>query len=96
MFLGAGEAGLGIAELLTRALVAAGVPEPVARRQCWFWDSKGLVTVLEDGAEAPKAFMPEATDLAERFAQKVGGVTATFSPLATYLRPATNYSRLRV
>jgi len=39
--------------------------------------SKGLVTVLEDGAEAPKAFMPEATDLAERFAQKVGGVTAT-------------------
>jgi malate dehydrogenase (oxaloacetate-decarboxylating)(NADP+) len=44
LFLGAGEAGLGIAELLTKALVGEGVPEADARRQCWFWDSKGLVT----------------------------------------------------
>lgn len=38
---------------------------------------KGLVTVLDDPSQAPKAFMPEATDLAQRFADKVGGVTAT-------------------
>ena len=38
---------------------------------------KGLVTVLEDASQAPKAFMPEATELANRFAEKVGGVTAT-------------------
>ena len=38
---------------------------------------KGLVTVLDDPSNAPKAFMPEATDLANRFAEKVGGVTAT-------------------
>lgn len=38
---------------------------------------KGLVTVLEDPSQAPKAFMPEATELANRFAEKVGGVTAT-------------------
>lgn len=44
LFLGAGEAGLGIAELLTMALVNDGVSEADARRQCWFWDSKGLVT----------------------------------------------------
>ncbi len=34
----------------------------------------GLVSRLEKGADAPKAFMPEATALAERFAAKVGGV----------------------
>lgn len=38
---------------------------------------KGLVTKLAEGAPAPTAFLPEATDLAERFAQKVGGVTMT-------------------
>jgi len=38
---------------------------------------KGLVTVLDDPSQAPKAFMPEATDIANRFAEKVGGVTAT-------------------
>lgn len=38
---------------------------------------RGLVTVLDDPDQAPKAFMPEATDLANRFADKLGGVTAT-------------------
>src|SRR5690606_28512769 len=38
---------------------------------------KGLVTELDDPTQAPKAFMEEATDLANRFAEKVGGVTAT-------------------
>jgi cholesterol oxidase len=38
---------------------------------------EGLVTELDDPDAAPKAFMPEATDLAKRFADKVGGVTAT-------------------
>jgi cholesterol oxidase len=35
---------------------------------------RGLVTKLDDPAQAPSAFMPEATDLAARFARKVGGV----------------------
>ena len=39
---------------------------------------RGLVTKLDDGAEAPSAFMKEATDLAIRFAHKVKGVTMTF------------------
>ena len=38
---------------------------------------RGLVTELDDPAQAPKAFMEEATDLAKRFAEKVGGVAAT-------------------
>lgn len=35
---------------------------------------RGLVTVLDDPSAAPSAFMPEATDLARRFADKLKGV----------------------
>jgi cholesterol oxidase len=38
---------------------------------------KGLQSQLDPGTPAPTAFMAEATDLARRFAEKVGGVTST-------------------
>ena len=38
---------------------------------------RGLVTQLDDPSQAPSAFMEEATDLAERFADKTEGVTTT-------------------
>lgn len=43
LFYGAGEAGIGIGDLIVEALGAEGIGEPAARRQCWFFDSKGLV-----------------------------------------------------
>lgn len=43
LFLGAGEAGVGIGELVVMALEKAGVPHEQAMRQCHFMDSKGLV-----------------------------------------------------
>ncbi len=46
-------------------------------KSAWTAFRTGLVTQLAEGAPAPTAFLPEATDLAERFAQKVGGVTMT-------------------
>jgi cholesterol oxidase len=38
---------------------------------------RALVTQVDDPSQAPSAFMEEATDLADRFADKVDGVTTT-------------------
>ena len=43
VFLGAGEAALGIGNLVASALVQQGLPEEEAIGRCWFIDSKGLV-----------------------------------------------------
>jgi len=48
LFLGAGEAGIGIADTFVAALAEEGIPTAEAREQCWFVDSQGL---LAEGRE---------------------------------------------
>ncbi|MGH7695783.1 MAG: NAD-dependent malic enzyme, partial [Gemmatimonadaceae bacterium] len=43
LFLGAGEAGTGIASLVVRAMMEDGLSEGEAKQRCWFFDSRGLV-----------------------------------------------------
>ena len=50
---------------------------------------RGLVSEITDPAGAPSAFMEEATDLADRFADKVGGVKSSLVTELAFGTPST-------
>ncbi|NQT72119.1 MAG: NAD-dependent malic enzyme [Chloroflexi bacterium] len=55
LFLGAGEAAIGTANMIISALTNNGLSEEEARQRCWFMDSKGLVVKNRDDLNALKA-----------------------------------------
>ena len=60
MFLGAGAAATGIADLIVSALVREGMPAAEARRHCWFVDRGGLV--VQGRADLQEHKLPYAHD----------------------------------
>ncbi len=60
LFLGAGEAGIGIAGLIVSAMVREGVPHQEAKGRMWFVDSKGLV--VESRKDLAEHKIPYARD----------------------------------
>jgi malate dehydrogenase (oxaloacetate-decarboxylating)(NADP+) len=67
LFLGAGEAGIGIGDLIASALVNDGLSPEEARKRCWFVDSKGLVVKSRENLAEHKLHFahdfPQCTDL---------------------------------
>ena len=54
LFLGAGEAGIGIADSFVSALAELGIAHEEGRKQCWFVDSKGLLVQGRDNMSSQK------------------------------------------
>ena len=77
LFLGAGEAGIGIADVFVAALAEEGVSTEQARKQCWFVDSKGLLVADRDAmAEHKKPYAHEHAHIAD-FADAVKALRPT-------------------
>jgi malate dehydrogenase (oxaloacetate-decarboxylating)(NADP+) len=58
LFLGAGQAGIGIGNTIVAALTEQGMPQDQAHRCCWFIDSRGLLT--DDRTDIPAQKLPFA------------------------------------
>jgi malate dehydrogenase (oxaloacetate-decarboxylating)(NADP+) len=77
LFLGAGEAGIGIADLVVTAMVDEGLGKDEARARCWFVDSKGLVVKSRSDLNAYKRVYAHEAARVASFEQAVEAIKPT-------------------
>jgi malate dehydrogenase (oxaloacetate-decarboxylating)(NADP+) len=66
LFLGAGEAAIGVADSFVAALAEAGIPADEGRDHCWFFDSQGLLVAgRESMAEHKRPYAQEHPPIAD-------------------------------
>ena len=63
LFLGAGQAGIGIGSTVVAAMIEQGLPAAEASGKCWFFDSRGLLTAVRE--DIPPQKQPYAHSHAE-------------------------------
>lgn len=71
LFLGAGEAGIGIADVFVAALKEEGMPTEEARKHCWFVDSRGLLVAGRDNIAGHKEPYAHEHEFIADFAEAV-------------------------
>jgi len=72
VFLGAGSAGIGVADYLREAMVAEGLTEDQARRRFWMIDSKGLLDSRRSGLRAEQMVYAQPFDRMAGWPEKAG------------------------
>jgi malate dehydrogenase (oxaloacetate-decarboxylating)(NADP+) len=77
LFLGAGEAGIGIADVFVAALQEEGIPAEEARKHCWFVDSQGLLTSDRESMAHHKVPYAHDHEFIEDFADVVRAIKPT-------------------
>ena len=80
LFLGAGQAAIGIADCLVHAMMQEGCDEAAAREACWLWDTQGLLTGAR--AEVPDQKQPYAHPLAGEAPEDFLGAVERLKPTA--------------
>ena len=71
LFLGAGEAGIGIGKLMVSAMIENGLSEEEAKKRCWFVDSKGLIVKGRNNLSDQKRFFAHDHEQAPDFISSV-------------------------
>ena len=77
LFLGAGEAATGIADLAVAAMVAGGLAPAAARARCWLVDSRGLVVKGRNDLAAHKQPYAQDHDAIDNFPAAVRALKPT-------------------
>jgi malate dehydrogenase (oxaloacetate-decarboxylating)(NADP+) len=77
LFLGAGEAGIGTADIFVAALVEQGISLEDARKQCFFYDTMGLLTSDREHIQHHKQRFARKLEPVENFLDAVNKIKPT-------------------